>query len=84
MTDKDFNDAIEKLSKILRKSFAETLRDLCDEAGIDFGLILKNEQKKEIMRKLLDRKESELIFSPEKREEVLKWIETRSRGRKSD
>ncbi len=84
MTEKDFNDAIEKLSKILRKSFAETLRDLCNEAGIDFGLILKNEQKKEIMKKILERKESDLIFSPEKREEVVRWVETRSRGRKSD
>jgi len=84
VTEKDFNDAIEKLSKILRKSFAETLRDLCNEAGIDFGLILKNEQKKEIMKKILERKESDLIFSPEKREEVVRWVETRSRGRKSD
>lgn len=84
MTDKDFNDAIEKLSKILRKSFAETLRDLCNEAGLEFSLILNNEQKKEIMKKILEKKESDMIFSPEKREEILRWIEIRKGRRKSD
>lgn len=79
MTDKEFNDVIERLSKIWRKSFAETLRDLCNDAGIEFKLTLSAKDKKEIMRRVLELNESNEILSEEKRSEISKWIST---GRK--
>jgi hypothetical protein len=55
LTDKEFNDIIEKLSRAWRKSFSETLRDLCTEAGIEFKLTLSAQRKKRSTEKT-DRK----------------------------
>lgn len=82
MTDKEFNDTIEKLSRIWNKSFSETLRDLCSEAGIEFKLTLKTEEKKEVMKKILEKDVAKEIIPQDKMDEILRWINTR-RGKKS-
>lgn len=84
MTDKEFNDIIEKLSRVWRKSFSETLRDLCNEAGISFRLILNNDEKKEIVKRILEKKESESIIPIEKHNEILSWVNKRRGKRRSE
>lgn len=81
MTEKEFNDIVERLSRAWRKSFAETLRDLCNGTGIEFKLNLRTEEKKEIMKKILELEESKDIIPDEKRDEIIKWIQSGRRKR---
>ena len=81
LTDKQFNDIIEALSREWRKSFAETLRDLCTEAGISFKLNLSAQEKKEVLKVLLEKEESHKVIDNSTREKIIEWLETK-RGRK--
>jgi len=82
ISDKQFNDIIESLSREWRKSFSETLRDLCNEAGIQFKLILSAQEKKEILKIVLSKEESHKIMDSTLREKVIEWIESK-RGKKT-
>ncbi len=75
ISDKKFNDIIERLSRLWRKSFAETLRDLCTEAGIEFKLILKGEEKKAILRKIIEKEEAKMVIDEELLEVITRWVE---------
>ena len=82
LTDKEFNDIIEALSRKWHKSFSETLRDLCTEAGLQFKLNLSTQEKKEVMKVVLEKQEAQSLIPQEKREEIKRWIESK-RGRRS-
>ncbi len=83
ISDKEFNDIIESLSRLYRKSFAETLRDLCNEAEIEFKLILTAEDKKKIIKKILEKSESQKIIPPDKAGKIRDWLETKKgKGRR--
>jgi hypothetical protein len=81
LTDKEFNDIIEKLSRFWRKSFSETLRDLCTEAGIEFKLTLSTPEKKEVLRKVIEKDDIKNVIDEEIRQKILNWLESK-RGRK--
>ncbi len=85
LTDKEFNDIIEKLSKAWRKSFSETLRDLCTEAGIEFKLTLSAQEKKEVLRKLIEKDDYKKYLNDEVLEQkIIDWLESKRGKRKSE
>ena len=82
LSDKEFNDIIEKFSKLCRKSFSETLRDLCSEAGIEFKLILSGPEKKEILKVLLKKDEFSDLLEDDTKKKIMEWLESKRGGRK--
>lgn len=82
ISDKEFNDIIESLSKLWRKSFAETLRDLCNEAEIEFKLILGAEDKKKVLRKVLEKPEAKNVIPLDKISKIKDWLESKKGRRK--
>ncbi len=84
LTDKEFNDIIEKLSRAWRKSFSETLRDLCTEAGIEFKLRLSAQEKKEVLRKLIEKDYTKYLNDEGLEQKIIGWLESKRGKRKSE
>jgi predicted acetyltransferase len=84
LTDKEFNDIIEKLSRAWRKSFSETLRDLCTEVGIEFKLTLSAQEKKEVLRKLIEKDYTKYLNDEGLEQKIIGWLESKRGKRKSE